>query len=131
MSTPLRNIFGNEIKVVAQPRQIDRQYAGFTGAHGVTGMHLGSRGYQIIIAGTLAATGGSYSAARAALQTIIDNLELYQFSLPDTYTHDGCTFSYVVFDRFSILPDAGDKWFHFTSTGYVTCRFICYARALI
>ncbi len=130
MSTSLRSIFGNEIKVVAQPRQIDRQYTGFPGAHGVIGMHLGSRGYQLVISGTLRATGASYAAASANLQIIIDALELYLFAIAADYSHDGTTYYSVVLDRFQLLPDGEGKSFHLTSTDYVTCSFIYYARAL-
>ena len=131
MATPLRNIFGNVIKVVGQPRQIDRQYSGFPGAHGVTGMHLGSRGFQLVIAGTLGASGASYEIARTNLQTIIDAIEQYLFAPPADYSHDGTIYYYVIFDRFALLPDGQGKTFHLTSTGYVTCDYVMYARALI
>jgi len=131
MATDLTTIFGNEINVVAQPRQAARQYTGFAGAHGVIGMLLGSHGYQIIISGTLAATGSSYNAARSTLQGIINDIEAYQWAPYDNYSFKGTTYYYIVFDALRLITDGSGKTFHLTSDGYVTCKFVCYARALI
>jgi len=131
MSTALTTIFGNEIKVTAQPRIAVKQYAGFPGAHGLTGMHLGTRGYPVIIRGTLAESGESYSAARASLQSTIDDIETYLWAAAATYTFMGCTYSNVVFDKFQLVPDSRGVSIHWTSEGYATCQFIMYARSLL
>lgn len=131
MSIALTSIFGSEIKVVVQPALSVRQYSGFPGAHGLTAMHLGTRGRQLTITGTLAETGVSYATARAALQAVINTIEAYQWSAAVDITHAGCTYYYAVFDRLRILSDAEGKAFHFTSNGYVRCDFIMYGRCLI
>ncbi len=129
----LTTIFGNEIVVSPQPRHIDRQYTGIAGAHGLLSMHLGTRGCQIVITGTLAATGANYAAARVNLQAFIDSIEAYTYPgvAADTYTFMSDTFYNVLFDKFQIIPDREGKIYHYTSTGYVTCRFICYLRQLL
>ena len=105
MSTALTNIFGSEIKVAAQPRAADRQFVSFAGAHGLTGMLMGSRGYPIVVKGTLRGTGGSYSAARLAVQAKIDAIENYMWSLVADYTFNGRTYSDVVWNKLELLPD--------------------------
>jgi hypothetical protein len=125
MAVDLTTIFGPEIKVVAQPRQVHRQYAGFPGADGVTAMHMGSRGYQLVIRGRLRA------ATRPVLQAAIDAIEAYLCYGAADYSHDGVAYYLVVFDKFGLVTDSGGKAFHKVSTGWVTCEFIMYARALI
>lgn len=133
MAEDFTAIFGNNIIVSPQPRQADRQYTGFSGAHGLVGMHMGTRGYQIVISGRLAGSGGSYSAARAALQSQINDIEAYTYPGVDAadYTFAGTTYENVVFDRFQLIPDSTGKIFHWTSAGLVMANFVCYARALV
>ena len=130
MATDLTTIFGSEINVQAQPANVDRQYVGFPGGNGLLSMNLGTRGRQLVIAGTLAATGSGYADARSNLQAIIDNLESYLTAPEADYSFAGTTFLNVVFDRFQLIPDS-NKVFHYTAEGYVTCRFICYGRSLL
>ncbi len=130
MSTALTSIFGSEIKVGFQPRVSQIQYTGFPGAHGLTGIRLGSRGYPIIVTGRLFGTGGSYAVARADLTTWIDTIENYLWADLEVYTFGGNTFYYVVFESFKLLPRGG-KYFFFTSTGDVVCDFVCVLRSLI
>lgn len=133
MAIDLTTIFGTEIKVGAQPRDIDRQYVGLAGAHGLLSMHMGTRGRPIIISGVLASTGVSYAAARANLQAVIDGIEAYTYPsvAAADYSFMGETYSNVVFDKFQLVPDGRGTFFHFTSAGYVTCDFICFLRQLI
>ncbi len=127
----LATIFGSAIKVGVQPRQSERQYAGFPGAHGVTSMAMGTRGRQLIISGTFYQAGGSYAAARAALQTAIDVIETYLWAASADYTYGNETYYNVVFDKLSLVPDAQGKFFHWNAGGYVTANFVCYGRVLI
>jgi hypothetical protein len=133
MATDLTTIFGNEIKVGAQPRDIDRQYAGLAGAHGLLAMHMGTRGRRIVVTGTLASSGVDYAAARANLQDVIDGIEAYTYPgvAAADYSFFGETYNNVVFDRFQLVPDSDGRFFHWTSSGYATCSFICLLRQLI
>jgi len=125
MTIALTTIFGNEIKIAAQARQIHREYNGFPGADGVTAMLMGSRGRQIVIRGTLRA------ATNILLQAGIDAIEQWLWAGATDYTALGVTYFFVVFDKFEFVTDAKGKTFHLTSEGWVTCEFKMYARALI
>lgn len=131
MATDLTTIFGNEIKVYAQPRQAERQYVGLPGVHGLLSMHMGTRGRQLVITGRLAAAGESYAAARTSLQAVIDDIESYLWATAADYSFAGTTYEYVVYDKFQLVPDGGGKVFHWTADGYAIADFICYARSLI
>lgn len=129
MATDLTTIFGNEIKVTVQPRLADKQYSGYPGAHGLTVMHLGTRGRLITISGRLRESGGSYSTARSSLQSAIDTIESYLNSAADSYSYKGDTYNYIVFESFRIL-ERGGKSVHWTGSDAV-CDFIVRARQLI
>jgi len=131
MATDLTAIFGTEIKVFCQPRQAARQYVGFPGVHGVVATHLGTRGRQLVISGRLRAAGASYTAARANVQAIINSIESYLWAEAADYIFAGETHKNVVFDRVPLVPDSNGKVFHWTSEGWVTCDFICFARLLV
>jgi len=131
MAIDLTTIFGAQINVHVQPRQAHRQYVGFPGCHGVLGMHLGTRGRQLIVSGTLAATGASYNAARVNLQTWLNDIEAYLNADAASYTYCAQTYNYLVFDRLQLLPDGEGKTFHYTATGYVTCRFVCFGTMML
>lgn len=131
MAVALTSIFGSAIRVGVQPRQAERQYAGFPGCHGVTAMTMGTRGRQLVITGTFYRAGANYAAARATLQAAIDVIEAYQWATEADYTYAGQTYYNVVFDKFSLVPDAQGKFFHWNAGGYVTANFVCYGRALI
>jgi len=125
MATALTTIFGNEIKVFCQPRQAARQYVGFPGVHGVVATHLGTRGRQLVISGRMRA------ATRPLLAAAIEAIEPYLWADAADYSFAGGTYSYVVFDKFQLVPDNTGKAFHFTSEGWVTCDFVCFARLLV
>ena len=127
----LTYIFGDEIRVFAQPRQIDRQYVGLPGSHGLLSMHMGSRGKQIIVAGTIYGSGNDYAYARAVCQAWLDWIELYLYADAADYTFMDDTYYNVVFDKVELLPDSQGKAFHYTAEGYVTANFIAYLRQLI
>lgn len=131
MSTALGTIFGTEITVGFNPRDIQRQYAGFPGGHGLTAMHLGSRGHPLFIRGRLRASGGSYSEARSALGTAISAIEDYLFVGIDDYTWMGNIFYAVLFDKFELLGDSKGKYFRWTKEGYCVCDFIMIGRSIL
>ena len=130
MATNLTTIFGNEIKVYAQPRNADRQYVGFAGADGLVSMQMGARGRQIVVSGRLAAGGANYSAARANLQAVINGIESYLTDAATDYSFAGTTYTDVVFDKFQLIADNAGKAFHWTAAGYATADFVCYLRSL-
>jgi len=125
------SIFGNEIKVVAQPRRLQRQFVGFPGAEGLAGMYMGTRGYKIAVTGRLVGSGGSYDAARADLQTTIDAIEAYYADFPATYTFKGTNYNDVILVDFKILTGRGGKAFFWTSEGYMVCDFVATMISLI
>ena len=131
MATDLTTIFGDEIKVVAQPHHVDRQYVGLAGANGLLSMLMGTRGRQIIVTGRLWAAGTDYADARSNLQVWIDNIDAYRLADAADYSFKDEIYQYVVFDKFQLVPDATGKAFHQTNAGYVTADFICYLRSLI
>jgi len=131
MAVDLTTIFGNEIKVYAQPVISVRQYAGFAGAHGLTCMHLGTRGYPIVVTGKIATAGETYAAARANCNAAIAAIEHYLLAGAIDYTFYGTIYYGCVFDSFRLIPDYTGKAFHWTSEGYVTVDFIAYLRGLI
>jgi len=132
MATALTAILGNEIKVGLQPRAAERQYVGFPGGHGLVAMHMGSRGWGIIVTGRLRANvGGAYAAGRAALVTAIQAIEQYQWLGAADYTYAGTTYYNVVFENIRIVSGTDGKQFHFTSTGDVVCDFVCRLRGLV
>jgi len=119
----LNTIFGSELKVGLQPRNADRQYVGFPGAHGVTSMHLGTRGRQLVITGTIR------TATRALCQAAVNAIELYTWADAADYTYKGEIYSNIVFGPFRLIPDRG-KFFHFTA-GSVFCQFVMYGRSQV
>jgi len=137
MATQLIDIFNQGVSalraltVSPQPRQSDSQYTGYPGAHGVTRMHLGTRGRQLVITGRLARSGSDYDAARSNLQEVIDAIEEYLWSDAADYDYKDDTYTNVVFDKFQLVPGREGKVFHFTSEGLVTADFVVYARCLI
>ncbi len=131
MVVVLSTIFGSEINVGFQPHEIARTYSGYAGAHGLTAMHLGSRGHPLTITGTLRQGGNNYADARANLGTVISVIEAYLYAAAADYTFLGNSFYSIVFDRFQLLSGPGGKFFNFTSDGEVTCRFVMHARSLL
>ena len=130
MAVDLTTIFGAEINVYCQPRMVERQYVGFTGAHGILAMHLGTRGRQLVVTGTLRAYGVTYAAARALLQIAIDTIEPYLWTDPADYSFYGVTYVMVVWDKFQLVPDSDGKVFHWVVPGWVTCKFTAHGRSL-
>jgi len=125
MATALINVFGGEITVYRQPRMHERQYVGFAGAHGLTTMGMGTRGYQVVVAGIVRA------ATRALCQAAIDAIESYVVNAPaDDYTFGGTNFPGVVFDSPILTADDKGKVFHFCNAGFFVF-FVCYGRGLI
>ncbi len=132
MATALTAIFGNELKVVAQPRVAQRQYAGFPGAHGVAAMHMGSRGFAIIVSGKLRQTSGAnYAAKRATLETTVVAIEQYLWLGAADYTYGNVTYYNVVFENFLLQPVGQGKYYYQNSEGQVVCDFVCRGRGLI
>lgn len=125
------DIFGNEIKVVAQPRASDRRHTAFAGAHGLTTMNLGTRGRQIVIRGRIATSGANYAAARANAEAAVAAIEAYQWTDGGDYTYMGQTFYNCIFGLFQLITDGRGRTYHYTSEGYVTVDFIAYIRELV
>jgi len=131
MSTVLTSVFGSEINVAWQPRDIARQFTGFPGARGLTCMHLGSRGYAVIVTGRVRAGGESYAVARANLVTAIANIEDYLYAAAEDYTYFNETYQQVVWGRLELIPGSNGKVFHWNIKGEVFADFRCIGRALI
>ena len=131
MAVALTTIFGSNICVYQQPVRSVRQYTGFPGAHGLAGMHLGTRGRQLVVSGHLAVNGASYSVARAAMQTAVDAIEAFLLADPADYSFAGVTYYAVVFDKFELAPDGSGKVFHWATGNRVICRFTCWGTSIL
>jgi len=125
MAIPLVNIFGSQIKVTCQPREVQRQYSHFAGSHGLTAMHMGSRGHQLIVNGIIRA------ATRVLLRSAILAVESCQWSGAVDYSFAGNTYPAVVWEKFELHRDGTGKSVYWSSTGWVLTRFTAYGRALI
>ena len=131
MAVALTTIFGSNISVFQQPVRSVRQYAGFAGAHGLAGMHLGTRGRQLIVSGHLAVNGASYSVARAAMRTAVNAIEAYLLADPADYSFYTETYYAVVFDKFELAPDSNGKVFHWATGNRLICRFTCRGTSIL
>ncbi len=109
-----------------------RQYSGFAGAHGATAMHLGSRGYPIMVKGLLRVPiATTYNAARSSMEAEILAIEQYNWAGAATYTYKTFSFYNVVFDdAFKPFRDAHGKMF-FIAGGWLICRFTARLRGLV
>ena len=128
----LITIYGPEISVSHDTRKPVRQYSGFAGAHGTTAMHLGSRGYPIMITGTLRVENvAGYHMARNSMEALILAIEQYNWAGVDTYSFKGSWFTNVLFDdAFKPIKDANGKMFYLAG-GYLICRFTARLRGLL
>jgi len=121
----LTDIFGTHINVTPQGRRRDKQKTGFAGAHGMTGMNLGSRGRPIVVTGTLYAAGASYALARAALLAAINVIDAYQDLSDDTYTYQSETYYYTTFESpVMIQPGPAGRGIYYNGS-QAFCRFQC------
>ncbi|HBG77668.1 MAG TPA: hypothetical protein DDW84_02300 [Phycisphaerales bacterium] len=131
MATDLTELWGNEITVSCGAYQVDRQYSGFAGCDGLTGMNLGGRGNPVIVRSRYRASGADYSTARglasAVLQLLKDNLYLPA----DDYEFNGETFEQVVWERIEPIANQSGKSYHLTSASEVIIDFIALGRTLI
>jgi hypothetical protein len=130
MAINFTQIFGTEIKVSLQPREPNNQYAGFPGAHGITGIMMGSRGYPVIITGQLRTYGVNYRAARTAMIQLIEAIEFLQFYAEQTYTYGDEIYYYTVFEKLQLL-DSNGKQFIYTPEGCCVTRFVASFRSLL
>ncbi len=132
MSTNLTSIFSDEITVHAQNRKVDKQFSGNAGSNGLTCMHLGGKGYDLVVKGTLRASGDDYDSARAALQAVLDDtVEPFLWADADTYEFRGETFENIVWLDISLLPDSRGVMFRYNSQGKMTVDFIALGKSLI
>ena len=131
MAVDLTTIYGNKISMAVQPRRPVRQTDGFAGAHGVVDMNHGSRGYPIAVSGVMRVTGATYAIRRAAMMTLLNAIEQYQWLDAASYTYAGQSYDYVVFDRAVELIPVGDGKVFFISGAHLICRFRAKLRGLI
>ena len=125
MPIALTNVFGSEIRLAVQPRTMVRQFSGFPGAHGLTAMSMGTRGYALQVSGTLRA------ASRVLLEVAVRLIERYLWYGADAYSFAGSTYAYVVWSDFEVLTDSAGKSVHYTSEGWYVCRFVMKGRSLL
>ena len=131
MAVALTTIFGSEIRVAYQPIEVDRQFSGFPGGHGLVGMHLGSRGHRLTIQGTIAVSGADYPTARAGLRAALDVIETYLSADPADYSFGNEVFYAVVFGPLQLIADSKGKTIHWLKGNYAGCEFICHARCML
>jgi hypothetical protein len=127
----LTNLFGDEICVSIQPRQMQNQWVGFPGAEGIVGMYMGSRGRRITISGRLRSReSSSYNYARSDLQDWIDAIESNLCCEPQIYYYAGNTYNEVVFLNLRIVVNDKGKSIHWNGKGCF-CDFVCDGLQLI
>ena len=132
MATDLTTIFGSEIVVSAQPRLSERQLTAYPGAHGLTGMWMGSRGYLIAITGRIRVdASGGYSAGRLLLDTAVAAIEQYLYAAEADYSFSGSTYSNAVLEKFDLINDRNGKSYHYVKGNYLIADFVAVMRALI
>jgi hypothetical protein len=129
MATALTSLFGSEIKVFAQPRLAEIQFVGYPGAHGVTGMNLGTRGKPLVITGTLRYAGSGYDDSREHLDALIAVIEALLSAEAADYTYHGQTYEQVQFVRFELVPGGQGKVYHMTAD-CVLVNFIMHGHIL-
>ena len=120
MSIALTTKFGYEIKVFTQPYLVEIQFVGFPGAHGVTGMNLGTRGKPLVITGKLRYAGSSYDNSRENLDAWIATIEALLWTDAADYTYHGQIYEQVQFTHFELVPDGEGKVYHMTAS----CVFV-------
>jgi hypothetical protein len=124
MAINLIDIFGSEIKVNSQPREVDRQYTAYPGSHGNTAMLMGSRGHPLVVSGTIRA------ATRVLCETAVRAVESWQWAPATDYTCFNVLYPLVVWDKFMLIADGEGKTYHITAVG-VRCNFVCFGRTLV
>jgi orotidine-5'-phosphate decarboxylase len=130
----IETVFGAEIKVVLQPRTNMVTYSGFAGAHGMTGLMHGSRGYSVVVVGTLRTnTGLTHDAALASIVTQMENLESWQYVGDQAWTYRSLTFLYTRVESVRMLPLPGSdgKFMGYTKEGQGFAYFIAALRSLL
>ncbi len=118
-------IFGPEIVVTISPRQAMRTYHGFAGVHGVTAMHLGSRGFGLAVTGTIRA------ATRALIDAAVADIEALQWLGALYYWHQGSNFYNIVWEDMEVIKNPAGKSVYLVSTGLYVCKFKIYGKGLI
>lgn len=131
MATNFISVFGNRIKVAPQPHSPNIQYTGFPGAHGVTCMMMGSRGYPITVTGQLVAQGTDYRTARAMMVAQIRDIEQLQFRDAMDYFYGNEYYSNCIFEGFKLVEVPGGKLFSFTTEGLCLVNFVAYFRSMV
>jgi len=129
MATQITTLLGNELKTTEAPRVMDRQFASFPGAHGITSITMGSRGWQLVFTGKVRLGGANYAAARAAAQTAIWNIAAMTAWDAGDYTYQNVTYYNCVWTNFRVL--GGEKTYVYTSNGYITVEFTITLQGLL
>lgn len=130
MATLLTSVFGNHISVAAQPRTMAVQLSAYPGAHGITGMRMGTRGRAVTVAGRLYATGLTYPLARAAMDSLVAAIEAYYTVDPADYEHLGSLYSSLYLETFTLVPGGDGKLYHL-SGGYLYADFVAVMRGMV
>jgi hypothetical protein len=128
-------VFGAEISVAPAMRRNQTQYNGYAGAHGITGMKLGTRGFSIVVSGILRYTASTYAQARIGLGTGLQTIDAtYRDAVEDTWTYGSESYANTVYDHIELVPfqgqDGSVKTFRWNGNQcYV--RFVAYFKCLI
>ena len=128
--TELTSLLGTELIVSFDPRQVDRQFAAFAGADGLTGISLGTRGHAIFVTGVIRVAAPTYDAGRSNASTVIQNLESLQYLTEDDYHFKGSYFYNVIFVKLILIKDRNGKIFTWTANSQVLVKFVYHLRSL-
>lgn len=131
MATSLTNVFGDEISVVAQPHEWQKQYSGFAGAHGLTCINMGSRGYKITVKGRLRGNiRSSYDSARSSCQSLIDSVSVILSQSAADYSYKGKTYYDIEWEAIQLIGDSSGNYYHWNLQGQVYVDFVATGRSL-
>ncbi len=128
----INTVFGDEITVNVQPRQMQVSYSGFAGAHGMTGLMHGSRGYVITVRGRLRSQSGlTYNLARVDLIERMEYLEAFMAYPDQTWTYRKESYWYTRVERVVMLPGSDGRIIRYGLDGSAYATFEAVLRSLL
>lgn len=128
MATNITDIFGTEITVSAAQGQSERSFSSYPGAHGVTSMYMGRRGWRLVIRGRIRSPITNYNAARTYIQNLINTIETWDGAAEQDLTYRGWTYRNAIMlplpRGFRLAPGPDGKEIRWTADGGCIADFV-------
>lgn len=112
----------SELIVGRRVRQMQRTLRGYAGAEGLTGMNMGTRGFQVPITLTLRSSGATYAVAREAMENLIYIVEQLQYLAAGSYLYGNIQYDNCVWSAPQLLPIAPDGKQYAWNGAQVRCK---------